>query len=124
MIRRAILTDDGTAVKTVDNFDDATVFKAGWAFPVVENPPVIDPKTQSLSVSYPLPVAGVVTAVYTINTLDAATQTAISDRDKAVTALAAIDNFIANFGSLNQTQINNGVLGLARVCRALVKRQL
>lgn len=110
----AILSSDKSKVDRVDYLDESTVFKPGFAFPaVLPERPAFDPKTQSVSVSWPLPVGGIVTGVHTIRSLDQATKDDITELDKAATAKSKLRAALNNWGTLNAGQKDEILQGLA-----------
>ena len=110
----AILTADKTRVDRVEEHDSKTVFKPGFVFPaVLPERPIFDPKTQSISLTWPLPDKGTVTGVWMINALDQTTKDDITERDTAATAKTQLKAALNNWGTLNASQKDAVLKGLA-----------
>ena len=118
----AILSTDKLSVLSVSDYPPGTVFKPGYAFPaVLPAKPVFDPKLQSVSLSWPLPVNGTVTGVWAINALDQATKDDIADTDAANTAKTQLKAALNNWGTLNAAQKDNVLKGLSWIALKLIR---
>jgi hypothetical protein len=66
----ALLTDDKLAIKEIRDFPVGTVFKPGYAFPVVfGQQPVFDPALSYLVQQVSMPVNGIVNVTYVVTDL-------------------------------------------------------
>jgi hypothetical protein len=71
----ALLTDDKLAIKEIRDFPVGTVFKPGYAFPVVfGQQPVFDPALSYLAQQVSMPVNGIVNVTYVVTDLPQSTK--------------------------------------------------
>lgn len=121
----AILAPDKQSVYKVVDLPSDSVFKPGYVFPAIKPAlPAYNPDTQAFpTISWPLPVGGVVTGVWSIATLDAQTQADIAETKLATTARNQLQTLITagTSGNLNVAQLTNAVVGMARILKYLIR---